>query len=86
MVVADARSPRDGRFIENLGSYNPRVDPPELRIDEDRALYWLNCGAQPTEPARALLRRLGVLETYERGRDEARQPATETTAEPSGEE
>lgn len=72
LVVADARSPRDGRFLEDLGTYNPRTNPPEVNINEDRALMWLRRGAQPTESAHALLRRVGVLETYERARDEAR--------------
>lgn len=71
IVVADARSPRDGRFLECLGSFNPRRDPPEVTVAEDRALEWLRRGAQPTEAARALLRRVGVLETFERERDEA---------------
>ncbi len=72
LVVADARSPRDGRFLEDIGSYNPRSNPPEVNIKEDRALMWLKRGAQPSEAAHALLRRVGVLETYERERDEAR--------------
>lgn len=48
VVVADSRSPRDGRFIENIGHYDPRTDPPSVVIKEDRALYWLSVGAQPT--------------------------------------
>jgi len=73
VIVADARSPRDGRFLEEIGYYNPRVDPPEVSINEELALKWLASGAQPTESARALLRRVGIMETFERGRDEARQ-------------
>ena len=62
VVVADARSPRDGRFIENIGHYNPRTDPPTVRIDEERARYWLSQGAQPTDPVRRMLEQLGITE------------------------
>ena len=65
VVVADARSPRDGRFIENIGYYNPRTDPPTVQIDEERARYWLNQGAQPTDPIRLMLERLGILDKPE---------------------
>jgi small subunit ribosomal protein S16 len=60
LVVADSRSPRDGRFIEEIGYYNPTVNPADLHVDEDRALEWLRRGAQPSETVRALLRRAGV--------------------------
>lgn len=65
VVVADSRSPRDGRFIENIGRYHPLEDPSLIEIDEDRALYWLGQGAQPTEQARNLLRINGVLDRFE---------------------
>ena len=61
VVVADERSPRDGRFIEEVGSYNPLTEPVELKINEERAKYWLGVGAQPTDTARALLKKGGVL-------------------------
>ena len=61
VVVADSESPRDGRFIENIGFYNPRTDPPTIEIKTDRAQYWLSVGAQPSEPAARLLRKVGVL-------------------------
>ena len=61
LVVADARSPRDGRFIEIIGHYNPRQSEGGLTVDAARADYWLGVGAQPTDTARALLRRAGVL-------------------------
>jgi small subunit ribosomal protein S16 len=65
LVVADSRSPRDGRFIETIGHYNPRQHStegePELYVDPDRALYWLDQGAQPTETANSLLRRAQIL-------------------------
>ena len=55
IVVADSRTPRDGRFIEEIGYYNPVSNPVELKIDEERAKYWLSVGAQPTETTRSLL-------------------------------
>jgi small subunit ribosomal protein S16 len=64
LVVADARSPRDGRFIEQLGYYDPLTDPATIKIDEDKVLLWLGKGAQPSESARILLKREGVLERH----------------------
>ncbi|MCK4772718.1 MAG: 30S ribosomal protein S16, partial [Candidatus Latescibacteria bacterium] len=61
VVVADSRSPRDGRFIEILGNYNPNSNPPQLEINEERALYWLLKGARPTDTMRSLLSKKGVL-------------------------
>jgi small subunit ribosomal protein S16 len=55
VVAADARSPRDGRFIEILGSYNPRTEPSTVAIDNDKAVKWLRQGAQPTERVQKLL-------------------------------
>ena len=66
VVVADSRAPRDGRFIEEIGFYNPRTEPETLRVDEARALYWLSVGAQPTESATRLLTTLGTLQRFER--------------------
>jgi small subunit ribosomal protein S16 len=62
IVVADSRAPRDGRFIDSLGYYNPCVEPADVKIDSDRAKLWLGRGAQPTETANALLKKQGVLE------------------------
>ncbi len=61
IVVADARSPRDGKFIENIGKYNPLTSPATVELDRDKAFEWLMKGAQPTETARAILRFKGVL-------------------------
>ena len=61
LVVTDSRNPRDGRFIEELGYYNPVSEPVALKIDHDRAKYWLGVGAQPTDTVRALLKKGGVL-------------------------
>jgi small subunit ribosomal protein S16 len=66
VVVADARSPRDGRFIENIGHHNPRTDPPTFHIKEDRAIYWLQRGAQPTDAVLRMFNKLGTLEKLER--------------------
>jgi small subunit ribosomal protein S16 len=65
VVVADSRSPRDGRFIENIGKYHPLEEPSLIQIDEDRALYWLSQGAQPTEQVQNLLRVQGIWERFE---------------------
>src|SRR4051812_21444807 len=64
VVVADARSPRDGRFLEILGQYAPREEPSVVTIDNERALHWLNAGAQPTESAAKLLQISGVWDAY----------------------
>ncbi len=61
VVVADSRYPRDGRFIEEIGTYNPVANPAEMNIDVERAQKWLNTGAQPTETVRALLKKAGAL-------------------------
>lgn len=61
LIIADSRAPRDGRFIETIGQYNPRVDPPLIKVDEARALHWLGNGAQPSDTARSILRKAGVL-------------------------
>lgn len=61
IVVADSRAPRDGRFIENIGTYNPLTIPATIQLDADRALYWLQVGAQPTDTARAILSYKGIL-------------------------
>jgi small subunit ribosomal protein S16 len=62
VVVADSRYPRDGRFIEEIGTYNPLIDPPEIKIDAEAARKWIAVGAQPTDTARALLKKSGVLQ------------------------
>jgi small subunit ribosomal protein S16 len=60
VIVADSRAPRDGKFIERIGSYNPNTNPATIDLNFERALYWLQVGAQPTDTARALLSREGV--------------------------
>lgn len=61
IVVADQRSPRDGRFIENIGTYDPNFDPPEIKIDNEKAQEWIRKGAIPSDTARALLKKQGVI-------------------------
>lgn len=61
LVVADSRAPRDGRFIEILGHYNPIVDPVELVVDKEKAADWLQKGAKPSETVRRLLKQAGVI-------------------------
>jgi small subunit ribosomal protein S16 len=60
VVVADQRSPRDGRFIETVGQYNPQTQPSTIKIDEERVRVWLAKGAQPTETVRKLLKTQGI--------------------------
>jgi small subunit ribosomal protein S16 len=62
IVVTDSRAPRDGAFIEVIGNYNPKTDPPTISLDEAKALKWLRQGAQPSEPVKRMLAKLGVLE------------------------
>ncbi len=62
LVVADSRSPRDGRFVEIIGHYNPLADPIELVVDKEKAAMWLARGAQPSDTVRRLLRQVGVVQ------------------------
>lgn len=62
VVVADQRSPRDGRILENIGFYNPTTDPETFQIDAERATYWLSNGAQPSESVARLLKKQGLLD------------------------
>ena len=61
VVVADSRFPRDGRFIEDIGYFNPNTDPAEVKIDGDKAKTWIANGAQPTDTVKALLKKNGIL-------------------------
>ncbi len=65
LVVADSRSPRTGRYIEAIGYYNPTTEPSTIKVDEDKALGWLRKGARPSDAARVLLMRSGVLAKWE---------------------
>jgi len=68
IVVADRESPRDGRYLEIIGFYNPRTEPIQMDLKEDRALYWLSVGAQPSEPVARILEKLGTTKRLERMR------------------
>ena len=91
VVVADARSPRDGRFLEIIGQYAPRQEPSSVTLDNDRALHWLNAGAQPTQSAAKLLQIAGVWDAYKNanGKTAAALPKPKTpkakTAKPAPE-
>lgn len=63
IVVANSTSPRDGRFIDTLGHYDPCTEPPTLKIDSEKAARWLSNGAQPTDVARALLKKQGIIDS-----------------------
>ena len=71
VVVADQRSPRDGRFIENIGKYHPLEEPSLIEIDEDRALHWLRTGAQPSEQVQNLMHKVGIWEKFAAERPKA---------------
>jgi small subunit ribosomal protein S16 len=62
LVVADSRSPRDGKFIEEIGYYNPITEPAEIKIDAEKAKKWLDCGAQPSDTVRSILKKSGIIE------------------------
>ncbi len=85
VVVADVKKARNGAFIENIGHYNPRTDPPTIVIDEARALHWLRNGAQPSESVASLLKRTKTMEKFEQMKkgvtmeQPTEAPATETT-------
>lgn len=79
VVVANAEAPRQGRFIENIGYYNPRTEPPAMEVNSERALYWLSQGAQPSDAALRILKKLGIWEEFER-----RKTATPTEEEDAG--
>jgi len=65
VVAADSRSPRNGRIIENIGTYDPKPDPSQIAIDADRAVHWLQHGAQPTDRVRKLLELSGAWEAFQ---------------------
>ena len=64
IVVADSRSPRDGKFIENIGTYNPLTTPAEIKVDEELALKWLSNGAIPTDTVKNILSKSGIMEKF----------------------
>lgn len=73
IVAADARSPRDGRFIETVGTYNPIKKPAEVKVDEALALKWLNNGAIPSDTVRSLLKEEGIMKLYAESKNKKEQ-------------
>ena len=69
LVVADSRAPRDGRFIEELGYYDPSTNPATIKIDEEKVMTWLQTGAQPTDTARSLLKNQGIIARFAQSRN-----------------
>lgn len=82
IVIADKRSPRDGKFIEIIGHYNPVRQPKELVVKQERARYWIGVGAQPSDTVVRLLKQVGVLDTAGK-LSAAEAPAAEPAAEPA---
>jgi small subunit ribosomal protein S16 len=85
IVVADSRSPRDGRFIEVIGQYQPRAKDGGITLKQDRANHWLDVGALPTDTVRSLLRRAGILKTRHEARVAKKRAGAAVALEPSGE-
>lgn len=84
VVVADQRSPRDGRFIENIGRYHPLDDPSVIEIDEERALHWLRVGAQPSNTVKVLMTKTGIWEKFAESKGEgATEKGTKAAAKAS---
>ncbi|MCT4379859.1 MULTISPECIES: 30S ribosomal protein S16 [Leuconostoc] len=86
VVIADSRSPRDGRFIETVGTYNPIAQPAEIKLDEDKILSWLGNGAQPSDTVRNLLSNAGILAKFndsKSGKKPAAKSAKKAAAKPA---
>ena len=72
IVAADSKSPRDGRFIETVGTYNPVKKPAEINVDEELAIKWLKNGAQPTDTVRSILSKQGIMAKYAESKKESK--------------
>lgn len=83
VVIADSRSPRDGRFIEIVGTYNPVTQPSEIKLDEEKILSWLGNGAQPSDTVRNLLSNAGILAKYNESKSGKKPAKKATTKEAS---
>ena len=77
IVAVDSRKKRDGKYIECIGWYDPKPDPSKIKIDTERALYWLGVGAQPTDTVRSLLRKAGVLQIWHNSKQNKNQKTAE---------
>ncbi len=81
IVAADSRSPRDGRFIETVGTYNPVKNPEEININEEKAINWLSNGAQPTDTVRSLLSKTGVMKKFAESKTQKKETKKTTKKE-----
>jgi small subunit ribosomal protein S16 len=86
IVVADQRSPRDGRFIENIGTYDPMTDPPTVNIKGERASHWLGVGAQPSDAVARILIKTGITDEHGKLKDVDTDAAEAESAEPESAE
>ncbi|CAO81318.1 30S ribosomal protein S16 [Candidatus Cloacimonas acidaminovorans] len=77
IVAVDSRKKRDGKYIECIGWYDPKPDPSKIKIDTERALYWLGVGAQPSDTVRSLLRKAGVLQIWHNSKQKKNQKTAE---------
>jgi small subunit ribosomal protein S16 len=77
IVAVDSRKKRDGKYIESIGWYDPKPDPSQMKIDTERALYWLGVGAQPSDTVRSLLRKAGVLQIWHNSKQNKNQKTAE---------
>jgi len=84
IVVADSRTQRDGRTVEELGHYSPSSDPPDITVNAERALHWLHVGAQPTDTVRSLLKQTGVMAQFHGTPQPEEAEAPAATSEASG--
>lgn len=82
VVIADSRSPRDGRFIETVGTYNPIAVPAEVKLDEEKIMGWLQNGAQPSDTVRNLLSKAGIMAKFAESKS-GKKPATKKAAKPA---
>ena len=82
VVIADSRSPRDGRFIETVGTYNPIAVPAEVNLDEEKIMGWLQNGAQPSDTVRNLLSKAGIMAKFAESKS-GKKPATKKAAKPA---
>lgn len=80
IVIQEARAKRDGKYVENVGFYNPRTNPPTIEIRKERVDYWLSKGAQPTDSVGRLLKIAGITDKYHRERGRAPAAATDTSS------
>lgn len=86
VIVADERSPRQGKFADDLGYYDPMQEPAQIQIDEEKALMWLKDGAKPTETARSLLSKAGILQKFHDQRQSHKEGGTQTAEQSDSEQ